>query len=167
MAIGNQVTLHTNAGCTMSPLSPTPLGTPLGADCVSSGSNNDGCAYKDENPDSYGAAFNAVGGGIYAHEWAGNGISVWHFTRANIPEDITAGTPNPSGWGTPVASFSAETCSMDHFKQHQLVFDITLCGDWAGGAYSVTCPGVGGCSAAVADPTNFRSKASFVELRTV
>jgi hypothetical protein len=161
MGVGNQVTLHTGAGCTMTPQSPTPLGTLLGANCDSS-SNNAGCAYKDNDPASYGAAFNDAGGGVYAHLWDSTGISVWHFSRANIPEDITAGTPNPSGWGAPVASFSSATCSMDHFKQHQLVFDITLCGDWADPTFSATCSGTR--SAAVADPTNFKSKASLAEL---
>ncbi|OBZ74173.1 putative glycosidase C21B10.07 [Grifola frondosa] len=42
-----------------------------------------------------------------------------------------------------------------HFQNHQLVLDITLCGDWAGPAYSSSgqCPGT--CSDAIADPSNF------------
>ena len=81
---------------------------------------------------------------------------VWFFPRGQIPQDITAGNPDPSSWGTPTANFpSNDSCHMpDHFQQHQLVIDTTLCGDWAGAAFSSVCPG--SCSDFVADPANFK-----------
>lgn len=42
----------------------------------------------------------------------------------------------------------------DFFGDQTIVFDTTLCGDWAGSTYSGQgCPGT--CSSRVANPTNF------------
>jgi hypothetical protein len=157
----NQMTLHTSAGCKLSPSnSVTPGGNQLGTECASSGGSNAGCAYKDGDTRSYGRGFNDIGGGVFVHLWAKDGIQMWYFPRGQIPKDITDGTPNPSTWGMPVASFSSTTCDMNqHFHDHVLTFDITLCGDWAGAAYGGGCPGT--CAEAIANPDNFKSKADF------
>jgi hypothetical protein len=159
----NQMTLHTSPGCT---LDQSPSGGSrrrssfftaevLGTTCESSGSDNDGCAFLDSETTSYGQGFNNAGGGVYAHLWDNTGIKVWRWTRSQIPSDITNGSPNPSGWGTPVAFWSSATCDMSsHFYQHVLVFDTTLGGDWAGAAYpSSGCPGT--VEQEIADPSNF------------
>jgi hypothetical protein len=153
------MTLHTSAGCTLTPISGKPAGNQLGTQCASSGGSNAGCAYKDGNTQSYGKGFNDAGGGVFIHLWDKDGIQIWHFPRGQIPKDITDETPNPSTWDDHlVASFSSTTCGMNqHFYEHVLTFDITLCGDWAGKAYGGSCPKT--CKDAVADPKNFISKA--------
>lgn len=154
-AATNQITVHTSQGCTMTPMSVKPQGTPLGTECASSGSNNAGCAYSDGNTQSYGKGFNEAGGGVFIHLWDSTGIRMWFFPRGQIPQDITAGTPDSSTWGPPIASFGSGSCDMSHFHDHVLTFDITLCGDWAEAAYGNGCPGT--CASAVMDPTNFQT----------
>ena len=89
-------------------------------------------------------------------KWDDSGISVFFFPRSSIPSDITNGTPNPDGWGAPVALFpNNDSCdTAQHFHDHSIVIDTTICGDWAGAAFGGDgCPGT--CEDFVADPTNF------------
>lgn len=66
-------------------------------------------------------------------QWASDGIFVWFFPSGSIPEDITSGNPDPTGWATPMASFSGTGCDFDTaFANHNLIFDTTFCGSWAG-----------------------------------
>lgn len=157
------MTLHTGPDCNMSPIpSAPPTGQPgQNKVCTSSGGNNAGCAYHDGNPQSYGKAFNDAGGGVFAHILDSTGIRIWHFARADIPQDITNGTPDPTTWGEPVASFSSSTCNTaTKFYDHVLTINITVCGDWAGAAFnSGSCPGVASCEVAAANPDNFKGKA--------
>lgn len=126
------VTLHTAAGCTVSNTNSAPGTTTLESDC-SAGNSNTGCGVSTTNTNAYGSGFNAAGGGVYAMQWATTGIYVWFFPRGQIPGDITSGSPNVPGWGTPMASFSGSGCDFDTtFVQHNLVFDTTFCGAWAG-----------------------------------
>jgi hypothetical protein len=157
-ATTNQMTLHTGAGCTMSPMSefPPPQGAPQSeTSCASTSTSNTGCAYIDNDPQSYGAGLNKAGGAVFVMLWDANGIAIWRFPRNNIPQDITSKSPDPSSWGAPVASWGSPTCPSSHFFKHSIVFDTTLCGDWAKPAYN----GPGTCESAVADPKNFISKA--------
>lgn len=128
--------------------------------CASSPTNH-GCSYPDNNPESYGAGFNNGRGGVYAHLWTNNGITIWHFFRDSIPSDITAKQPNPSTWGPPAAFFPSTDCNIpSHFYQHSLVLDITICGDLGDATYASTgCPGT--CAEAVSNLANFRSEPSF------
>ena len=65
-------------------------------------------------------------------------IKIWYFPHTAIPSDITSGSPNPNGWELPQANF-AGGCNIDsQFISHQIVFDITFCGDWAGDVWSTT-----------------------------
>ncbi|KAG6865090.1 hypothetical protein C0991_005192 [Blastosporella zonata] len=152
----NQYTLHTGAGCSADAGAKT-TGTSLGTTCQSSGTDNSGCAYRDTDPRSFGQTFNDAGGGVYAHLWDQDGIKIWHFARDEIPKDIPD-NPNPSSWPTPAADFPTSSCdTSQHFHDHSLTIDTTLCGDWAGAVYgSSGCPGT--CEEAVADPTNFVSE---------
>jgi hypothetical protein len=137
--------------------SDTFTGTAIGDQCQSSGNSNAGCAITDTDDASYGHSFNLLAGGVYAHTWDSTGIKIWHFPRNNIPADIDARTPNPNSWPEPNAEFSSENCDMaSHFQEHVLTFDITLCGDWAGNAYSSVVGCSGTCADAVADPQNFK-----------
>ncbi|KAL8920960.1 MAG: hypothetical protein Q9208_005986 [Pyrenodesmia sp. 3 TL-2023] len=119
----NQATMHTSDGCSFANASPS--------SCGSSGSNNQGCPIKGG---AFGDSFNPGNGGTYAMEWTGGGIYVWHFARGQEPQDILGDSPKPKQWGEPTASFHGATgCNVDqYFKDQQIVFDTTFCGDWAG-----------------------------------
>ena len=100
--------------------------------------SNSGCGVQSTSPLSFGTAFNAAGGGVFATEWSAAGILIWFFPRGAIPADITAGTPAPAGWGVPAANFpGGASCDIaSHFRDHRIVFDTTFCGDWAGAVFN-------------------------------
>ena len=55
--------------------------------------------------------------------------------RPDVPQNLQQGASNTldiSTWGPPSASYPAgPTCNItNYFSPQQLVFDITLCGDW-------------------------------------
>jgi hypothetical protein len=98
-----------------------------------------GCSVTATSNTTFGAGFNAVGGGIYATEWTSSHIKIWFFPRtAAIPSDLTAnsdsGQPTPDKWGAPLAFFKGGSgCDIDsHFKNMNLAFNTAFCGDWAG-----------------------------------
>ncbi|KJA15955.1 glycoside hydrolase family 16 protein [Hypholoma sublateritium FD-334 SS-4] len=156
----NQVAWHTNPGCTLNPnasytgIIPQTNGI-NNTDCDANVNSNAGCDVTDWSRASYGPFFEAQGGGILAMKWDENDISVWSFYRAAIPSDITQKTPNPSLWGPPSAILSSTQCDIGtFFSNHNIVFDITFCGDWAGNSYATSgCPGT--CAERLTDPTNF------------
>ena len=69
----NQVTLHTNPGCTMSSSDPNTLGITgslvANTDCAVATTANAGCGVRASQTNSFGAPFNSNGGGVYASEW--------------------------------------------------------------------------------------------------
>lgn len=157
------MTLHSGPDCSMPQDANTSgRGRTLSTSCPTTSTSNSGCAVLDSSTQSFGEGFNSVGGGVFAHRWDQTGIFIWEFPRSSIPPDITAKNPDPSLWGPPVASFPSTNCDINsHFFQHSLVIDTTICGDWAGAAYSGSgCPGT--CAEAVADPTNFKSELSWM-----
>lgn len=159
----NQITAHTGNVCTLNKLVDFTADL-VGTTCQSSDGSNAGCAYLTGNNNTYGHGFNLIAGGVYAHTWQEDAIQVWFFPRTAIPSDITNGNPNPDSWGTPAAIFSNNNmCNIaSSFYDHSIIFDITLCGDWAGAVYSSDgCPGT--CAQQVADPDNF--KREFVSLQ--
>ncbi|KAI0117085.1 glycoside hydrolase family 16 protein [Daldinia grandis] len=85
---------------------------------------------------SYGDAFNAEGGGVYALEWDSEDLKLWHFPRSEIPDNIVYAHvlgPDPSTWGPPQAVFGGSSCSPDqHFFNMSLVLNTNFCGDYAG-----------------------------------
>jgi hypothetical protein len=121
----NQYTLHTGTKgvCKMDPnvgpkykgtngtTEKSFLGTPLTTECLSSGSNNAGCAFTDVDG-SAGHPFNMAAGGVFAMLWDITQISVWRFERNQIPRDIQNGNPDPDTWGTPAALWSDESCDI-------------------------------------------------------
>lgn len=45
------------------------------------------------------------------------------FYRSAIPADIKSGSPDPSGWGTPVAQIMPNGCDFSKFfNHHRIVF---------------------------------------------
>jgi hypothetical protein len=159
----NQMTLHTSSGCSISNSGFT--GTLVTDDCyvdASGQSANAGCAIDNGNSESYGSGFNNAGGGVYATEWTGSAINVWHFPSYSVPSDISSGNPVPSNWGTPAARF-AGSCDIDsHFNNLQIVFDITFCGDWAGDS-SVWSSGSCGSKASTCDSYVQNNPSAFEE----
>ncbi|KAI9826633.1 MAG: hypothetical protein M1832_006229 [Thelocarpon impressellum] len=176
----NAITLHSGAGCVMLPGGAAAPAAPaanrtlgrLGnaADVLQTGNqtttncqaminDNVGCSVKDLRPTSYGAGFNANGGGVYAMEWTSKRIAVWFFPRGDIPANVVSAAPDPATWGTPAANF-AGPCDIDsHFKENRIIFDTTFCGDWAGNtwAQSTCAPKAKTCNAFVAkNPTAFK-----------
>ncbi|CAK0807715.1 unnamed protein product [Prorocentrum cordatum] len=104
--------------------------------------NNQGCIQ--EGPvDSIGPGFNQMGGGTYAAEWAPQRgyFRTWFWPRGREPGDIAQGAPTPEAWGTPYSFFGLGlNCPKEHFARMQLMFDLSFCGDWAGGTFARDCP---------------------------
>ncbi|KIM85230.1 glycoside hydrolase family 16 protein [Piloderma croceum F 1598] len=152
----NQVTWHTGPGCNLTP-NDNFTGTIVGTlDCDGTVSGNPGCGITEWSRASYGPYFDSQQGGVYAMKWDDEGIAVYNFYRAAIPQDITDGqSPNPSTWGEPAAQLSPAGCNISKFfSNHSIIFDITFCGDWAGNSYATSgCPGT--CAERIMDPSNF------------
>jgi len=138
----NQATLHTNGGCTM-PGNRAQSGVSVGDNCDVAATGNAGCGVRLTKPNAYGDGFNSQGGGVYAMERIDSQINVWYFPRNAIPGDVLSGHPNPCNWPLRDAHFDlGGQCDKSHFGGHQIVFDITFCGDWAGAVYNQNgCPG--------------------------
>lgn len=153
--------LHTGPGCVHSPSAVQSSTLINQTDCSTAVNNNEGCTITNPTITSYGAAFANNGGGVYVTEFAVDGISIWFFNRSSIPSSIlgNSSTIDTSNLGIPVANWPASNCTITEFFQpQQLVFDIALCGDFAGNAqiFQETCPGV--CyDDWVLDPTNYNN----------
>ncbi|KAG8986025.1 hypothetical protein FRB90_004258, partial [Tulasnella sp. 427] len=130
-------------------------GTVLTSNCDATINSNTGCGIRDSDPNSYGSALNANGGGVFATLLDSNGVAVWFFPRDSIPDDLSSESPQPSTWGSPKAFWSSSQCpTKSFFGPQRIVINTTLCGDWAGSAFSGDgCPGT--CADRVANPRNF------------
>jgi hypothetical protein len=143
--VGNQMTLHTTEGCSMS-VKRKESGSVLTTNCYNGTDGNAGCGVQGQ-PATFGEAFNNNGGGVYAMELRDAGIRTWFFPRSNIPSDITTstsnstsggsssvgGTPDPSTWGEALADFPSTDCDIgSHFRNQSIIANIDLCGQWAG-----------------------------------
>ncbi|KAJ3526186.1 hypothetical protein NM688_g8288 [Phlebia brevispora] len=156
----NQVTWHTGPNCTLNP-NATFTGAIVETNgqpnlvCDGLANGNSGCGVTEWSRASYGPTFDAQGGGVFAMKWDEDGIAVWSFYRAAVPQDIVSSQPDPSNWGTPVAVLEPSGCDpISNFINHSIVFDITFCGDWAGNSYATSgCPGT--CTTQLQDPGNF------------
>ena len=132
---GNQMTLHTTSGCSMSSVKREETGEVLGTNCYNGTNDNQGCGV--QGPvDTFGASFNPNDGSVYAMELRSAGIRVWFFARAAIPSTTggpLTGSPDPSSWGTPMADFPSTGCNIgSHFRNQSIVANIDLCGQYAG-----------------------------------
>lgn len=93
---------------------------------------NVGCGVSDPSADSY-SDFNVAGGGVYAMQWTSEYIRIWQWPRDQIPSNVDNKTPDPSSWGLPTAQLGVGNCTIDqHFQDHKVIFDLTLCGSYAG-----------------------------------
>ncbi|KAG9094256.1 hypothetical protein FRC07_011338, partial [Ceratobasidium sp. 392] len=161
----NQASLHTRIGCTI----PSNYGSSgvLAAtgdnalNCATSQTGNQGCGQLSSQPNSYGKAFNDNGGGVYAMKWDTSGISVFFFPRGAIPSDITSEQPTPWTWGTPAGNWPAQSCDPFQFmKDHNIIFDTTLCGEWAGSGWGAA--NVGGQGASCAASTGYSTCIEYI-----
>ena len=86
----NQVALHTSPGCTM-PADRPQTGAAKLNDCNALVNNNAGCGVLDTRGNSFGPAFNANGGGLFAMERTETFIKVWFWPRDGSPPDEVRG----------------------------------------------------------------------------
>lgn len=141
----NKATLHTNPGCTM-PSETTQTGTVVQLDCDTSVNFNAGCGVDFPTRNSFGPSFNSNGGGWFAMERTPDFIKIWFWARNDnsVPADVRGGTAvDTDNWGTPTAAFPHTSCNMaEFFQEHNIIINLTLCGDWAGSQFSQDgCPG--------------------------
>lgn len=84
----------------------------------------------------------------YAIERTSTFIKIYFWGRgsSSVPNDVQhPGTSvNTGNWGIPAASFPDTDCNFStHFGPHNIIIDLTFCGDWAGNSavYSASgCP---------------------------
>jgi hypothetical protein len=136
----NAITLHTRAGCSMAAVdeASTMTGHYVQRDCHAGPGGVPTLGCSTNGPDgSFGPAFNAGGGGIFAMRWTTDAIDVWIWPRAAIPPDLEVGSsPRPETWGKPVSHFAlGAACTPDHFGPQRIILNTTLCGDWAGNVF--------------------------------
>ncbi|EJT98107.1 hypothetical protein DACRYDRAFT_91125 [Dacryopinax primogenitus] len=120
-------------------------GTSASTDCNANDNGNQGCGVHSSFSNSFGPPFNANGGGVYAMERTTTSISVWFWpTNSGLaPSAVLSGASSldTSTFGEPDALFVNTDCDIpSHFTAHNIIFDLTFCGDWAGNAYPSTCP---------------------------
>ncbi|KAF9218745.1 glycoside hydrolase family 16 protein [Gyrodon lividus] len=151
----NQSTLHTSAGCTM-PSTRTMTGTSEGTDCDVYDNNNSGCGVLNNDSKSYGPVFNGAGGGWYAIERTSSFIKIFFWERGStsVPSDVQypGASVDTDNWGTPNAYFPDTDCDFpSHFGPHNIIINLTFCGDWAGNS---AVYGASGCPSTCDDYVN-------------
>ncbi|CRG83403.1 hypothetical protein PISL3812_00754 [Talaromyces islandicus] len=133
----NQMALHTEGDCQITSKDQT--GSTTAGQCALS-TGTSGCEIQGTKG-SYGDAFNAGGGGVYAIEWTSKFIKIWSFPRDSIPASITAGKPDSAEFGTPMGNFQGSCNVGDEFQAQRIIINTDFCGDWAGGVFgSSGCP---------------------------
>lgn len=147
----NEIVMHTGGTCSIKDegmtgvVNATGCGEDLGTvGCVIEGQKG-----------SYGTSFNKHGGGVYALEWTAKYLKIWFFPRHSIPASISKGKPNVTEFGMPMALVEEGCDVANSFKAQSFVFDVTFCGDWAGGVFSESgCP--------LSSPDSFQSCTDYV-----
>jgi hypothetical protein len=154
MATQNNFSLHTLNGCKHPDASSSlETGNLISTDCFNQTNGNQGCIVEVPG-NSYGANFAQNGGGAYALNWNATGLYFWFFPRASVPSDLDSQNPNPDGWGQATGFYPTSSCNTSQFVRDQsLIIDTTICGNFALGVFSQTCPG--SCLDLVQDPTNY------------
>jgi hypothetical protein len=135
----NQSTLHTAPGCSMPSSGVGQTGTIVSTDCNAFDASNTGCGTKAPSPNSFGPNFNTNGGGWYAMERTTDSIQVWFWERdsSDVPDAVVSGCSkiDTSTFGIPYANFVNTQCNIpQHFGDHNIVINLTFCGDFAGDA---------------------------------
>lgn len=129
LAYSNIISGHTADGCFLDPADENLFsGERRNIDCAV-GTQNIGCGFNPLASDtsSYGDAFNAANGGVYAMEWDSDYIRLWHFPRGAIPADIEAKKPDPKKWGLPQALLGGSKCDVDTFYSNMNIVINIVC----------------------------------------
>lgn len=131
---GARTSLHTKDSCTIPARVASQSGVVAYTNCSAYTPENTGCTTEmnGTSTPSWGAQFNAQGGGIVAMERSlgstGNGVRVWYWRHGEEPSNVARGSQSvdTSTWGQPGADFHvADTCHGD-FGKHK-VRDSALC----------------------------------------
>ncbi|KAL4733321.1 endo-1,3(4)-beta-glucanase xgeA [Aspergillus similis] len=134
----NEIVLHTSGTCDVGG-GYEMTGNMTSSECGEA-SGTIGCVVQGQQGSS-GDPFNEQGGGVYAMEWQEDYLKIWYFPRSSIPESLTAGTPDTSSFGTPMAHLQGSCNFKERFTHQKLILDTTFCGDWAGGVFGDSgCP---------------------------
>lgn len=71
-------------------------------------------------------------------------MKVWLFARGSsiLPEVLNrAATIKTDNWKPRAAYFPNTSCNIaSKFAAHNIIINLTLCGDWAGNVYPSSCP---------------------------
>lgn len=109
---------------------------------------------------THGESWTNGGGGVTVLLWRRDiGIKIWDLQRSLVPSVMNKDVSSISdsdidALGTPAAFFPfGSACTADTFNNNQIVFNIALCGDWAGGVWDSS-----GCAAS----TGYSSCSDFV-----
>lgn len=142
----NLGSVHVNTSCAVT--RPDQLGTTIFDECNAMANEHSGCriAMNGTGGATWGDKLNGKGGGTVALQrdfsQDGKGIRMWFWENCQEPGELKSpgDSVDPESWGKPAADFGLTQCA-DQFDEHNIIFDITLCGDWAGSTYSDTgCP---------------------------
>ncbi|KAL4882701.1 concanavalin A-like lectin/glucanase domain-containing protein [Aspergillus karnatakaensis] len=140
----NKIVLHTSGSCDVG--GDHDMSGELTSSECGEASGTIGCVVEGQQGSS-GTPFNKQGGGVYAMEWQKEYLKIWFFPRNAIPATLTAGKPDVSTFGTPMAHLQGSCNFEERFTHQKLILDTTFCGDWAGAVY-----GDSGCP--ISDPGN-------------
>ncbi|KAH0589413.1 hypothetical protein H2248_005170 [Termitomyces sp. 'cryptogamus'] len=161
----NLASLHATPACIMPPAR-FQTGDVVSSDCNTQANSNQGCGTSFTKRNSYGAGFNNIGGGWYVLERSRHkGIKVWFWPRNDdsVPLEVKHDSRMvvPDSWSEcePDAYFpTGKQCDYDsHFDDHEIIFDLTFCGDWAGAVWGTSGCGSGTCQDFVDNnPENFK-----------
>ncbi|CAE8739491.1 unnamed protein product [Polarella glacialis] len=137
----SKVTFHTNRNCMLDQhklgqcMQGKPTGGPGPSNCNTDYSKNRlGCRPRQVQRSGEWFAKNP---GVMAAAWDADGVTVYHIPNAEIPADLSSDTPKPETWGRFVLAYvplDRHSCA-DIAKPQEIVLNIALCGDWAGGAW--------------------------------
>lgn len=137
----SKVTFHTNKNCSLhnKSISKCMRGADVDNDIVGDcytnyTSNKLGC--KPPQIRRNGKWF-AENPGAIATAWDASGVYVFHIPEQEIPLDLESNAPNPTTWERWMIAylpFDPDSC-FDVAKPQEIVLNIALCGDWAGGAW--------------------------------
>ncbi|GJJ15414.1 hypothetical protein Clacol_009690 [Clathrus columnatus] len=169
-ATANQISLHTNPGCSLSNTANF-TGNVISSDCSATANNNQGCIVADNSNGAFGQSFSANGGGVFVTEYAATYIAVWFLPRASIPSplnDDSATTLDTSTIGEPLVNYTNAGCNIaEFFTAQELILDITLCGDFAGNPmiFNETCQGVCYNDFVIGPPSNYDN--AYFEIRNI
>jgi hypothetical protein len=137
----NLMSVHMGSNAPNQASSGSYTGQPVGTNCNTNyGNGNTGCSFHDANQNgpSWGPSFNSAGGGVWAVQFGGgNGVKTWFWGRGREPSELSsastaAQTVDPASWGTPAGNFQSPIID-ENLKSQNIVLDITIGGDWAGG----------------------------------